>query len=258
MIIQKKTLTNVLFLDIETVSIAQNFRDLPESLQKHWIHKCKHFLPDKTKEVTNDIAATFYKQKAGIFAEFGKIICISIGYLSTQKNKSLSFRIKSLYGEEVDILKSFNEILNIHYHNLKEHYLCGHNIKEFDIPFICRKNMVHGLPLPKLINIAGKKPWQIQHLLDTMELWRFGDYKNYTSLPLLANTLGIPSPKDDIDGSQVGQVFWEENDLERIVQYCEKDVLTVAQVAMKFAGKPLLKDENIEIVEENPVVSAFY
>ena len=257
MIIQKKTLKNVLFLDIETVSRTQNFHELPESLQKLWISKCKHFLPDKSKEVTNELAATFYQQKAGIFAEFGKIICISVGYLSRHKNKNPSFRIKSLYGEEIDILRSFNEILNAHYDNLKEDYLCGHNIKEFDIPFICRKNIVHGLSLPRLINLAGKKPWQVQHLLDTMQLWRFGDYKNYTSLALLANTLDIPSPKDDIDGSQVGQVYWEENDLDRIVQYCEKDVLTVAQVAMKFAGQPLLRGENIEIVKETPVEVEF-
>lgn len=250
MIIQKKTLKNVLFIDIETVSLTGNFHELPESLQHLWICKSRQFLPDRWMEMTEELAAVFYKEKAGIFAEFAKVVCISIGYLSLQKDEDPILRIKSIYGDEVEILQSFNEILNNHYDDLKEDVLCGHNIKEFDIPFICRRNVVHGLSLPRLLNIAGKKPWQLQHLLDTMELWRFGDYKNYTSLALLSGTLGIPSPKDDIDGSQVGHVFWEEDDIERIVTYCEKDVLTVAQVAMRFAGLPLLEDENIEIVKD--------
>lgn len=250
MIIQKKTLKNVLFVDIETVSSTHHFHELTESLQHLWKCKSKQFLTDRSIEMTEDVAAALYMQKAGIFAEFAKIVCISVGYLSKQKNKPPKLRIKSLYGEEIDILKSFNKILNDHYDDIKEDYLCGHNIKEFDIPFICRRNIVHGLRLPRLLNISGKKPWQLQHLLDTMELWRFGDYKNYTSLSLLSATLNIPSPKDDIDGSKVGEVFWEDNNIERIVRYCEKDVLTVAQIAMKFSRQPLLDAERIEIVTE--------
>jgi len=255
MIIQKKTLKNVLFLDIETVSLTKSFHELPVPLQKLWIHKSKQFLYDRSKELTEEMAEIYYKEKAGIFAEFAKVVCISVGYLSKEKGNQTTLRIKSLFGDESDILRSFNEILNDHYDDLEKDYLCGHNIKEFDIPFICRRNIVNGLSLPRLLNIAGKKPWQLQHLIDTMELWRFGDYKNYTSLALLSGALDIPSPKDDIDGSMVGQVFWEENDIERIVTYCEKDVLTVAQVAMKFAGQPLLKDENIEIVIESPALA---
>ncbi len=253
MIIRKKTLKYVLFIDIETVSRTQNFHELPESLRHLWIHKSKQFLSDRSKEMTEELAAIFYKEKAGIFAEFSKVVCISVGYLSKQKSSPPTLKIKSFFGAEKDILQSFNEILNDHYYDLEKDYLCGHNIKEFDIPFICRRNIVNGLSLPRLLNIAGKKPWQLKHLLDTMELWRFGDYKNYTSLALLSGALGIPSPKDDIDGSMVGHVFWEENDIERIVTYCEKDVLTVAQVAMKFAGLPLLKDEDIEIIKNDPV-----
>jgi len=200
-------------------------------------------------EMSDELASTFYKEKAGIFAEFAKVVCISVGYLSNLDEDQPILRIKSLYGDEVDILQSFNEMMNIHYDDLDEYYLCGHNIKEFDIPFICRRNIINGLDLPRLLNISGKKPWQLKHLVDTMELWRFGDYKNYTSLALLAGCLNIPSPKDDIDGSKVGQVFWEKNDIDRIVTYCEKDVLTVAQVAMKFAGLALLEEENIEIVK---------
>jgi len=250
MIIQKKTLKNVLFLDIETVSLTKNLIELPESLQKLWISKSKKFLPKNEIEVTFDLAANFYTQKAGIFAEFAKIVCISVGYLSIQKNQDPKLRIKSFYGDESEILESFNEMLNRHYDDPDKQFLCGHNIKEFDIPFICRRNIVNGLSLPKLLNISGKKPWQVNYLLDTMDMWRFGDYKNYTSLALLSGILGIASPKDDIDGSMVGKVYWEENDLGRIVQYCEKDVLTVAQVAMKFASQPLIAEENVEFIKE--------
>lgn len=255
MIIQKKTLKNVLFIDIETVSQTKSFAGLSNRLQNIWIHKCKQFLPDRSTEVTPELAEIYYKEKASIFAEFAKIVCISVGYLSKEKNHSPKLRIKSLSGDEKDILKSFNEILNEFYDDVERDFLCGHNIKEFDIPFICRRNMIHGIRLPKLLNIAGKKPWQLQHLLDTMELWRFGDYKNYTSLELLSAALDIASPKDDIDGSMVGHVYWQEDNIERIITYCEKDVLTVAQIAMKFAGLPLVKKENIEIVKENYTTS---
>lgn len=250
MIIQKKTLKNVLFLDIETVSLTKNLTKLPESLQKLWMHKSKKFLLKSKIEMTFDIAAKFYTQKAGIFAEFAKIVCISVGYLSIQKNQKPIIRIKSFYGDEREILESFSEMLNQHYDDPDKKFLCGHNIKEFDIPFICRRSIVNGLELPRLLNISGRKPWQVNHLLDTMDLWRFGDYKNYTSLALLSGALGIASPKDDIDGSMVGKVFWEENDIDRIVKYCEKDVLTVAQVALKFAGQPLLSEDQVEFIRD--------
>ena len=255
MIIQKKTLKNVLFLDIETVPQFQNYTDLSEIKRKLWFRKSKQFLKDRSHELTEDLAAQFYQEKAGIFAEFGKIVCISIGYLSKQKRAGLKLRIKSLSGEEDQILQSLNSILNAHYDDLDRDYLCGHNIKEFDVPFICRRNIVHGNKLPRLLNIASKKPWQLQHLLDTMELWKFGDYKNYTSLALLADTLNIPSPKDDIDGSMVGHVYWEEKDLERIVTYCEKDVVTVAQIALKFAGQKKLAKESLEFIKEENEMS---
>lgn len=249
MIIEKKTLKNVLFIDIETVSSAHYFHELPESLQQLWKHKSKQFLMDRSKEVTEELAGQFYRDKAAIFAEFGKIVCISLGYLSHATKDNATLRIKSLYGEESDILKSLNNLLLTHYKDVDEFYLCGHNIREFDIPYICRRNIIHGLPLPDILNLSGKKPWQVNHLIDTMALWKFGDYKNFTSLNLLAACLGIPSPKDDIDGSQVGRVYWDDGDVERIVKYCEKDVATVAQVARRFAGLPLIQDERMEYIE---------
>lgn len=254
MVIQKKTLRNVLFVDIETVPQTHSFHELSETTQGLWMQKCKQFISDRSITPTIEIAAELYQQKAGIFAEFGKVICISIGYLSKVKEAQSKLRIKSIYGDEADLLSTFTDILDLHYDDLENHYLCGHNIKEFDIPYLCRRNLIHGLPLPRMLRIAGKKPWQLNHLLDTMELWRFGDYKNYTSLALLAGALQIPSPKDDIDGSQVAEVYWTDNDLQRIVTYCEKDVITVAQIVMRFSYLPLIHEEDIEIVKEEKVI----
>ena len=171
-------------------------------------------------------------------------------YLSIKKGEKTALRLKSFSGSEKDILEQFINLLDKHYDKPDEHFLCGHNIKEFDIPFLCRRSVIHGLDLPRLISISGKKPWQVGHLLDTMEMWRFGDYKNYTSLALLAATLSIPSPKDDIDGSMVGIIYWKEDDIERIVSYCEKDVLTVVQIVMKFANMELILEENITVITE--------
>ncbi len=249
MIIQKKNLKNTLFLDIETVSCKSTFSELSESMKVLWTIKAAKFHIDRSSPISPDIAADLYIQKAGIFAEFAKVVCISVGYLTIKKEEHSELRLKSFHGEEKDILIDFNNMLNTHYDQLDNDFLCGHNIKEFDIPFLCRRSVINSLDLPRLLNLSGKKPWQVGHLIDTMLLWRFGDYKNYTSLALLAGTLGIPSPKDDIDGSMVGKVFWEENDIERIVTYCEKDVVTVVQVVMKFAGMSSIVDDNIIVVK---------
>ncbi len=173
--------------------------------------------------------------------EFAKIICISVGFL-----KEDTFRVKSYFGDdEKQILKDFGKLLTTHF-NTKDKMLCAHNGKEFDFPFICRRMLINGVKLPKALNIAGKRPWEINHL-DTMELWKFGDYKSYTTLNLLASIFDIPTPKDDIDGSDVARVYWEEKDLKRIVTYCQKDVLTVAQVLLRFMNEPLIEDKNIII-----------
>ncbi len=247
MIIQRKILKNTLFIDIETVSVTSTYDELSSDMQALWMKKSRKFKADKERDMTPQLAAGLYREKAGIFAEFAKVACITVGYLSNMKGEEPSLRLKSFAGDEKVLLEEFNDLLNQHYDRPDEHYLCGHNIKEFDVPFLCRRCVVNGLDLPRLLNISGKKPWQVAHLLDTMELWRFGDYKNYTSLALIAGTLGIPSPKDDIDGSMVGHVYWEEDDIDRIVTYCEKDVVTVAQVAMKFAGMDLIGEDRIEV-----------
>lgn len=222
----------VLFLDIETVPEVSNWNELPDDWKSLWTKKIEKQLGEE------ETPEEFYGKRAGILAEFGKIICISCGIIS-EENK---IRIKSFYGDnESQILKEFNEMLSGKYFG-PDILLCAHNGKEFDFPFMARRMIINGIELPTALNIQGKKPWEIPHL-DTMELWKFGDYKHYTSLNLLAAVLDIPTPKDDIDGSQVASVYYEDKDLERIKTYCEKDVLTVAQIFRKFRNETLLERE---------------
>jgi len=231
---------NVLFLDIETVPCSPSFDDLDTTFQALWAEKTAW---QRKEEYT---PAEFYKLKAGVMAEFAKIICISVGYLFNEKNKN-HFRIKSFYGDdEKQIITDFNKLLNSQF-SKKQHQLCAHNGKEFDFPFIARRTLINGLKLPVLLDIAGKKPWEVNHL-DTMELWKFGDYKHYTSIKLLAALFNIPTPKDDIDRSQVAGVYWNDKDLERIKKYCQKDTLTVAQLILKYKGEELILENNIEFV----------
>lgn len=230
-------LQQVLVLDIETVPQYPTFNELPADYQQFWDQKTRFQRRD------GESAAEFYS-RAGILAEFGKIICISVGIFS-KKTDSLSLRVKSFFGDdEKDLIRSFSDLLNKQPDSL---ILCAHNGKEFDFPYLCRRMLINGLPIPVQLNIHGKKPWEIMHL-DTMDLWKFGDYKNYTSLNLLAAIFNIPSPKDDIDGSMVHKVYWEDNDLERIRIYCEKDVITTAQILLKFKSLPVLSEDHITIV----------
>ncbi len=225
-------LNKILFLDIETVPEAKNWEDLSENKQKLWAEKTQW---QRKEEITPD---EFYHDRGGIMAEFGRIICISCGIV-IENDK---FRVKSFYGHnEQKLLQNFADLLETKFYT-PQHILCAHNGKEFDFPFIARRMIVNGVKLPQILNLYGKKPWEINHL-DTMELWKFGDYKHYTSIKLLAEILGIPTPKDDIDGSQVAYVYYKENDLERIRIYCEKDTLTVAQIFRKLRYEPLLKLE---------------
>jgi len=231
-------LGDILFLDIETVPQSRDFNALPEEAQELWALKTKYQRKD---EYTPE---QFY-ERAGIWAEFGIIVCISVGYfLQTQDGRT--FRVRSFTGAEDDLLREFSELLDSHFSE-RRHLLCAHNGKEFDFPYLARRMIILGIPIPNKLLMFGKKPWEIPHL-DTMELWRFGDFKNYTSLKLLAHVLGVPSPKEDIDGSMVRDVYYEENDLERIVQYCERDVVTVAQVFLRLRNEGLLAEDEIVYV----------
>jgi len=232
---------HVLFLDIETVPEVSLFSELPGKKQVLWDKKSTFFRKEESAEEVY--------QRAGIYAEFGKIVCISVG-MTFQKEGTSNIRMHSFYGdEEVKLLQEFINLL----HKLSkkpEIRLCAHNGKEFDFPYLARRILIQGLSLPPMLNVAGKKPWEVP-FLDTLELWKFGDYKHYTSLELLADLFGIPTPKDDLDGSQVCNAYWTDHDLLRIVKYCEKDVLTVAQLFLRFQGRPLIKEDNISFGKAN-------
>lgn len=244
--IDRIDLTKVLFLDIETVSGHRSYQELDETFQTLWKHKAKSILKQYDEPITDEQAAAAYTDKAGIYAEFGKIVCISVGIVALQKDGTYKARLKSFASDdERQLLQDFAALIDKSYSNTRTHALCGHNLREFDVPYICRRMMLQQLPLPSALDISGKKPWETENLLDTLTMWKFGDFKNYTSLKLLCACFGVPSPKDDIDGSEVGRVYWEENDLNRIAVYCEKDVLAVIQLLLRYQRKPLITDENI-------------
>lgn len=232
----KLNFENILFLDIETVPEVENFGDLTEEKQELFAVKTQY----QRKE---EFSPEDFYERAGIWAEFGKIVCISVGYFTNFISEDRKFRVTSFFGEEKQILNDFKNLLNKHF-NKPEHVLCAHNGKEFDFPYIARRMIINQVPLPEKLNLFGKKPWEIAHL-DTMDLWRFGDYKHYTSLKLLTSILGIPSPKDDISGSEVGDVFYKEKNIQRIVIYCEKDTIAIAQLLLRFNNEPLIEEFNI-------------
>jgi 3'-5' exonuclease len=234
-------LEDVLFLDIETVPHYQEYGMVPDHLKPLWDHKAG-FL-SKDGKTPNELY-----ERAGIYAEFGKVICISIGVIIKSKEEPLKIRIKSIAGDsEKDILAEFIDLLNKHY-NKPRHLLCAHNGKEFDFPFLSRRIIINGLKLPKILCIAGKKPWEVQHL-DTMELWKFGDYKHYSSLNLLAAIFNIEGPKNDISGKDVAKVYYKEKNLKRIVEYCQRDVLTVARILLKYQGDKEISNENVVLID---------
>jgi 3'-5' exonuclease len=229
-----------MFIDVETVSTTATYDELSEQMKKLWQKKSNLVAKD------NDDFASTYQNNAGIFAEFGKIVCVCLGYF-TDKNLT-QFRIKKFASaNETELLKNVFEVFNKFYLD-NTFSLAGHNIKEFDVPYICRRAMINGVDFPFFLSdLQNRKPWE-NPLVDTLHLWRFGDFKHYTSLELLATILGIETPKDDINGSEVGQVFWQQNDLERIAIYCAKDVLTSAQVLCKMNKVPLIEASGVTVV----------
>jgi uncharacterized protein YprB with RNaseH-like and TPR domain len=234
-------LHNILFLDIETVSQYNSYKELPETWKELWTKKAEGLLRNSKDEQTVE---SIY-ERAAIFPEFGKIICVSCGILQgSGENKILV--VKSFYGDdEQKLLSDFCGMLN-KWTPGSQKYLCAHNGKEFDFPYLCRRMVINNECIPDLLSISGKRPWEVNHL-DTMELWKFGEYKNFTSLNLLAHVLNIPTSKDDIDGSMVGNVYWVEKNLKRIVEYCQKDVVTMAQVFLRLNREALIPSGNIEI-----------
>lgn len=233
--LHKLNLEHIVFLDIETVPEQETYEALDQPSKDLWEQKTAY----KRKD---EISAEDFYENAGIWAEFGRIICISIGYFHF-KGDTRQFRVTSLSGDELELLTAFKQLLNTHFYPAK-YLLCAHNGKEFDFPYIARRMIINNIPLPRKLDLFGKKPWEVPHL-DTMELWKFGDFKHYTSLKLMAHVLGIPSPKEDIDGSMVRQVYYEDQDLDRIIRYCEQDVITVAQIILRLRNEELLTEDQI-------------
>ena len=232
---------DILFIDIETVPQKAGFVELPEHFQKLWDKKSVYFRDE------SQTAADVY-ERAGIYAEFGRIICISAGVI-IQKNGERFYRVKSFHdSDEKKLLSAFNDMLDKFTSNSGKK-LCAHNGLEFDYPYIARRTLINGLRIPRILDVSGAKPWEIKdRLLDTLQMWKFGDYKNYTSLDLLCAVFNIPTPKDDIDGSQVAQVYYMEGDLERIIHYCEKDTLALANLMLRYKGEAIISIDNLLVV----------
>lgn len=232
---------NLLVIDIETASSFKEYADMDERMQALWNKKAS-FLYNEEAQSVEDL----YFGKSAIFAEFGKIICISMGIFTFEKGV-FGLRIKSFASDnEAEILNAFKSLLETKFDE-KSLILVAHNGKEFDFPYICRRMLVNDILIPEALEIRDKKPWDIQHI-DTMEMWKFGDRKNFTSLELLATLFGIETSKNDIDGSMVNTVYYIENDLERISKYCKHDVLVTSQVFLKLCGLPMIREENIELL----------
>jgi len=230
----------VLFLDIETVPQFESYGSLNSADKELWDNKALHL-----KKTDFDTAESLYP-RAGIYAEFGKIVCISVGWFVIENSKR-NLKVKSLYSDdETNLLLKFSELLKNQF-NKSSHLLCAHNGKEFDFPYLCRRMLLNKIKIPDILNIGGKKPWEVQHL-DTMDMWRFGDYKSYTPLKLLTHIFNIPSPKDEIDGSDVWHVYWKDKDLKKIAKYCQKDVVAVARLILAFKNESVLNDSEIEIL----------
>jgi predicted PolB exonuclease-like 3'-5' exonuclease len=225
-----KDIEKILFLDIETVPVVYRYTELHEGARALW---------DKKWQYNKDISPEQQYMKAGIYAEFARVVCIGLGYYDGGKFNVISISSDS----EAEILSRFSKVLAEKF-NTYSHFLCAHNGKEFDFPFLCRRFLINGQALPKLLQLQGLKPWEVKHI-DTMDLWKFGDVKNFSSLNLLAHVFGIPSPKDEMDGSMVGKTYYEEKDLPKIARYCSRDVITLARVYNRFAGLGELPDEAI-------------
>ena len=220
-------LRDILFLDIETAACTNDFNSVDERLKAQWSRKANYFRRDPLQSDED-----LYHERAGIYAEFGKVICICVGKFVENESGQIVLKTRAYFGhDEKILLQEFKTMIEkMNQSSLK---LCAHNGKEFDFPYLCRRMLINEISLPAVLSISGKKPWETQHL-DTLELWKFGDYKHYTSLDLLATIFNIPSSKSDIDGSQVNYVYHVEKDLERIKEYCLRDVAVLAQLYLKL------------------------
>ena len=236
----KEQLFYHLIIDIETAPPYRSFDDMPDDWKRLWIEKISKTMPENLNPHES------YRQRGGILAEFGKIICISSGYFFRDRESKIKFRIKSIYHQDERlVLEEFLQQLEAFKNYSGRLFFGGHNIREFDIPYLCRRMLVWGMQIPQCLDLSGVKPWEYTHT-DTLQLWKFGDYKNYVSLHLLTHLLHVPTPKSDMDGSMVQDVYYKEKDLERIARYCQMDVLAVANILLRFSHLPLLSENDVE------------
>ena len=236
MVEDKLQLKNILFIDIETVSLTKEMEELPLRLQEHWKKKAS-----RLKNEEDLPPEKLYFDRAAIYAEFGKVICIGVGGFYEQDTK---FKAKTLeYGDEKELLLNFKKLVEDH--SAKGNLiLCAHNGREFDFPYLCRRMLINGIKLPSVLDITGKKPWEVLHI-DTLEFWKFGDYKNFTSLDLLASVFNIPGSKSLMDGSEVNTNFYLQNNTQKIAEYCREDVIVLAQLYLKLNGREILNNEDL-------------
>ena len=232
-------LFNILFLDIETASQEKTYDTVSERLKTHWERKASFLKNEK------DLSpAEIYVDRAAIYAEFGKVICVGVGSFFPTKEKQLGFRVKTLaFENEKETLLALADLMHNH-RGGAELQLCAHNGKEFDFPYLSRRMLIHGITLPEALSLSGKKPWEVSHL-DTLEFWKFGDYKNFTSLDLLATVFDIPSSKSDISGADVSRLYHQGGQLDRIAAYCLRDVVVLARLFLRLKNLPELQDKNI-------------
>ncbi len=236
----QKLAKNLLFIDIETVSAEGEFSRLSDRMKALWLHKAS-FLSNPSNLNDED----FYFDRAGIYAEYGKIISIGVGFFHWNDDNEVCLKVKSIsYDDEAQVLREFKVLIEKKYKPTSLS-LCAHNGKEFDYPYICRRMLVNGIDIPKALQISGRKPWEIPHF-DTLDMWKFGDKKHYTSLELLAALFNIPSSKIELSGDQVNHTYYRENDLAKIARYCREDIIVLAQLFLKFQNLALVEERNIE------------
>lgn len=234
-------LANILFLDIETVACTEAYANMSERLKTQWARKAQYFRKDE-----NQTDEDLFNLRAGIYAEFGKVITIAVGKFYEPEPGKVGLKTRCLFGDdEKKLLNEFKTL--VEKSDATSLKLCAHNGKEFDFPYLSRRMLVNGIQLPDVLNLSGRKPWETPHL-DTMEMWKFGDYKHYTSLDLLATIFNIPTSKTDMDGSKVNQVYYIEKNMSKIAAYCTSDVVVLAQLYLRLKG--------MDAIESRFVVSA--
>ena len=236
----QKVAKNLLFIDIETVSAEPELNRLPDRIKALWLHKASYL-----SNPNNLSAEEFYFDRAGIYAEFGKIVAIGVGFFHWNDEQEICLKVKSISNDdEKEVLKEFKALIEKKYKPTSL-ALCAHNGKEFDYPYLCRRMLVNGIEIPKALQISGRKPWEIPHY-DTLDMWKFGDKKHYTSLELLAAIFDISSSKTELSGDQVNNAYHHENDLSKIARYCREDIIVLAQLFLKYQNMETVKDSNVE------------